>query len=275
MYWSFFATNSTSSLISIIKQPFFIANLNQKIAAFEPELKAFQSVFVDQSLITAVLTSVDELMAEGQLSGISYRQADHALNVVNMAHHLLTSGTKTNVDGLIHALYQQNFNTLRFYNWHREYISIKLAAINGQTERKLFIDAIIDELTGIYVSPDKAFQPELPSTDLFILPWLREQVDSEEKTPYIRPDKIKFPLNLSVPQFAVFIRIFFKAGCFTVDNVALITRFFTEHFTTKKQAHISRKSFGHAFYSLDQSAAAMVREFLQKMLNYLNKTYFP
>jgi len=51
-------------------------------------------------------------------------------------------------------------------------------------------------------------------------------------------------------------------------------RFFTRHFTSKKQGRISIKSFNHAFYSKDQVTAAIVLDYLQKMVTYVNKVYF-
>lgn len=242
------------------------------IKTFESELTNFQNQAIDKSLVDVVLISVDEVIDEGSISGISYRQAEQLLNLVRMTHQLLLFDTTTTTEVLTRALYQQNFNSFHFYNWFQEHFLTNIAQLSQQ-EKQDYIDRQVKALSGIFVSPEKALQPELSSTDVFILPWLQEQTGNQTKR--AKPATVQFPLNLSVPQFALFIRIFYKTGCFPLENVAMITRFFTEHFTTKKQPHISHKSFGRAFYSLDQSAAAVVRDFLQKMLNYLNKTYFP
>lgn len=247
--------------------------LSLQFAALETELKAFNNSAVDRSLIDVVLISVNEIVAEGSLSGTSYRQAEQALNLLRITHQLLLFGTNTTTYTLLYALYQQNLNTLHFYNWYQDHLLTQFNLINDQKDRQAFIKQQIKVLAGIFVSPEKALQPELPATDTLIGTWLQEQTNSEFRR--AKTNVVQFPLNLSVPQFALFIRIFYKTGCFPIENVAMITRFFTEHFTTKKQPHISNKSFGRAFYSLDQSAAAIVRDYLQKMLNYLNKTYFP
>ena len=248
--------------------------LASRIAAFEPELHAFRHPQVDPTLITCVLTSVNEILADGVVSGLSYRQADQCLNLVRMTHQLLFFGSNPTTESLVRALFQQNLNSLHFFDWYRDYTSAQIAHLPGKKDNRDFIIEKLKIFRGIFVKPEKALQPELPGTDVYIISWLQEQVGTDTNIKTVKP-AIQFPLNLSVPQFALFIRIFYKTGCFPVENVATITRFFTEHFTTKKQPHISRKSFGRAFYSLDQSAAAVVRDFLQKMLNYLNKTYFP
>jgi hypothetical protein len=249
--------------------------LYQKISAFEPLLRSYQSDSAIESLITCILDSVHEILADGLVSGISYRQADHCLHVIQMTHQLLSIGSETILQNLYMALYQQNMNSLFFFNWYQAFVTEQATKIADKNNNDEFLNKELRALVGIYVSADKSFQPELPSTDVYIIPWLQEQVNYNSKRTVNNKFSFQMPLNLSVPQFALFVRIFHKTGCFPLENVALITRFFTDHFTTKKQSHISRKSFGRAFYSLDQSAAAVVRDLLQKMINYLNKTYFP
>ncbi|WP_374950081.1 hypothetical protein [Mucilaginibacter sp.] len=249
--------------------------LNQQIKYFEAALKAYQSDQVQKSLILCILASAEEVATEGLVAGISYRQSEQCLNVVRMLHQMLIFGTNTTTEKLVLDLYRQNANSLYFFNWHQEFIADQLAKYNDKKQRNNFLNDQIKILAAIFVLPEKAIQPELPSTDAFILPWLQEQINTDGKHTSFKAPSLQLPLNLSVPQFAVFIRICYKTGCFPVENIAMIIRFFTTNFTTKKQPHISHKSFGRAFYNLDQSAAAVVRDYLQKMLNYLNKTYFP
>jgi regulator of sigma D len=249
--------------------------LISKISGFEQEVKSYNGSLVDRSLIEVIFKSLNEIAVEGSFSGISSRQADQSLKVARMTYQLLFFGSNTTTESLTRALYQQNFNSLYFYNWYRDHILKQIALMTDKKERTDFINDQIKTFEVVFVSADKAIQPELPYTNIFIMPWLQEQTGSGVKRTDLKSGVDQFPLNLSVPQFALFIRIFSKTGCFPIENVAMITRFFSEHFTTKKQAHVSRKSFARAFYNLDQSAAAVVRDFLQKMLNYLNKTYFP
>jgi hypothetical protein len=249
--------------------------LKVKVADFEPDLKAYDHPAVDNTLINVLLTSVEEIVTEGEVSGISYRLAEQALKLARFTHQLLFFGTNATTATLMRAFYQQNVNTFHFYHWYQVYISDKLALLKDQKDKQVILAREVEALSGIFVNPDKALQPELPATDIFIKQWVQEQISPKSGQTKMSAGTTQLPLNLSVPQFALFIRICYKTSCFSVENVAMITRFFTEHFTTKKQPHISHKSFGRAFYNLDQSAAAVVRDFLQKMLNYLNKTYFP
>jgi hypothetical protein len=249
--------------------------LKVKVSIFEPDLKAYDHPAVDNSLIKVLLTSVEEIVTEGEVSGISFRLAEQTLKLARFTHQLLFFGNNATTATLLLAFYQQNVNTFHFYHWYQVYLSDQLAVLKDEKDKQVALAQEVEALSGIFVSPDKALQPELPATDTFIKQWLQEQINPKSGQTKRSAGTNQLPLNLSVPQFALFIRICYKTSCFPVENVAMITRFFTEHFTTKKQPHISHKSFGRAFYNLDQPAAAVVRDFLQKMLNYLNKTYFP
>ena len=256
---------------------YYCQRQHEKIVEFKEELKAYSGIAVERALIEAIAISIEESAAEALTSGISYRQIDHILNVLRMVHQLLNIVNEPSTNTLVLALYRQNLNSLHFYNWYQEHIIQRVHGSSGKEQEEMVIKEI-KALSAIFVDSEKAFEPELPSIEQMFLPWLNERIidgGKTNKTLVKQNGNGQLPLNLSVPQFALFIRIFYQAGCFPVTNISKLTRFFTQHFTTKKQPHISFKSFGRAFYSLDQSAAAIVRDYLQKMLNYLNKTYFP
>jgi len=249
-----------------------------KINEFSQELTEYSNSEIDITLIEVIAVSIRELTAEASHSGISYRQTEHVFNLLRMVHQLthVIKGMITN--DLAEALYRQNLNTLRFLNWYQAYLLNQIDQMPLNKDRENFIIDQVKTLSGIFVDPEKAFEPELPAVSVVLLPWLHRMSGYDHNTGRL-PDKqdilLQMSLNLSVPQFAMFVRIFSQAGCFPETNVSQITRFFTQYFTTKKQIHISRESFRKAFYSLDQASAAIVRDYLQKMINYLNKTYFP
>jgi hypothetical protein len=267
-FYQYFDSDHTAS-------KYYRRQLDLKVSEIEPLILNINQPLIDKALRIVVINSVKEVTADGIIGGISYREADQVYNLINMIYQLIVNGKNVTTERLIASLYLQNFNSLHFLNWYKEHILNQLSELIGDDNRDKFIDHQINGFSGVYVNAEKAIQVELPAIDRSIIPWLQEQTSTQTLIPIVNSPSFQFPLNLSVPQFALFIRVFYKTGCFPIDNVALITRFFTEHFTTKKQPHISQKSFGRAFYNLDQSAAAVVRDFLQKMLNYLNKTYFP
>lgn len=249
-----------------------------QIDDFRQKLASYSENEIEIPLVEVIGISVREMTDDALQRGISYRQTGHTLNMLRMTHQLIhgVQGTTTGI--LAHSLYRQNLNTKWFLNWYRDHIQRQVNNIQSNQDQTNFLRQQINALEGVFVDPEKAFEPELPSTDLVLLPWLYEISGDYDKTlrTLNKTDiPVRLALNLSVPQFALFIRVFSKVGCFADTNISKINRFFTQHFTTKKQSNVSRKSFGKAFYGLDQTTAAVVRDYLQKMINYINKTYFP
>ncbi|OOQ56616.1 hypothetical protein [Mucilaginibacter pedocola] len=251
---------------------YYIGLVRKRVNEIAQDIRNCADTPIDQMLIGSAVLSVDELLSKPSSGTLSYRRADQCQRVIEMTSQLVMPELGTDTNALFRALFRQNLNSLHFYNWYRTSILSSLAAAGGQKEKGSILRQQIDMLSAVYVDPDKALYPELAPIDKMALSWLSEQANAPAQP---APTAWQLPLNLSVPQFAMFIRIFYKAGCFPIENVAMITCFFTAHFRTKKRSHISQKSFNHAFYDNDQSAAAIVRDLLQKMLNYLNKTYFP
>jgi hypothetical protein len=244
------------------------------IADYESELEKYNKPEIDPKLIKAYIDSLQDFLNEAYASGMTYREAAYQLNWIRMSDQLLNNITTTTTSSLARAFYKQNLNTLHFANWYKDYWSGQLITATNKREVEILLQNEVSELQNIFVNPQHAMEPALPSIEQILIPFLEALIRPVQKE--VKPNgNFLFPLNLSVPQFALFIRVCYKCGCFPMKNVAKIARFFTQHFTTKKQAHISYKSFGHAFYSLDQVTAAVVRDHLQQMLNYVNKTYFP
>lgn len=248
-----------------------LAQINQYTA----ELIAYETTSVDDRLMGCLAASVLELTGEAIPSGMSYRQGGHFRNLLVTIEQQLRLTTTTTTGDIALILYKQNFNTLYFVNWYRAHLQSQIDLAGGKQEKETFILQLLKTFADIFVDPEKAFETELPGTEQAITGWLKALTGSPiGKGNQVQTD-LRLPLTVSVPQFALFIRIFSQAGCFPDTRVSQITRFFTQHFRTKKQSNISSKSFARAFYSLDQSAAAVVRDYLQKMINYVNKTYFP
>ena len=258
---------------------YYCRRQREKLIEFEQELKSYQGVSVERELVKAIAASVRDLISDALESGMSYRQVEHALNLRRMVHLSLNPMNGTTTDILVQALYRQNLNTLHFYNWYQAYFIRQLSGVQEKDDQQKLVTEQARIFSAIFVDPQKAFEPELASIDRQILTWLHTQLASSpdiRAMGHIKQNRNgQLPLNLSVPQFALFIRVFHEAGCFPLNNVSKVMRFFTQHFTTKKQLNISFKSFKNAFHGMNQSAAAMVRAYLQKMISYINKIYFP
>ncbi|AYL94363.1 hypothetical protein [Mucilaginibacter celer] len=247
-----------------------------EIAGLEKKLRLHPVAVNESALRTAIADSVADKLEEARYAGISYRDLDQTITILRIAERHIYAAEKPAAQNLQDTLYRGNLNTLHFFNWYRDNFFKKITGPVSKKEKERVVLAELERISGLFVAQRKVFEPDLPSIDQQVLPFLKSQMGHSSKAavPGQSNGNSRLPLDLSVPQFAVFIRVLYKCGCFPVNNVAKIIRFFTGHFTTKKQSNISVKSFARAFYGLDQSAAAVVRDILQRMINYINKTYF-
>jgi hypothetical protein len=241
------------------------------IAAYLDQIAASATRGAAPELLSLLCADVEDYLADGQVSGLSYRRLAKIDGLLTLVLDELNRGDAATTERLVRILFKRNLNSHRFANWLRSHYQNRA----GEPENRIAREA--DALFDICVNPDDRFIRELPSIDEQILPWLRLQVTDVTTDPlaaYPGTDE-QMRLVLSVPQFAMFVRVFHKNGCFPEQNAAAIMRFFIRHFTSKKQGRISIKSFNHAFYSKDQLTAAVVLDYLQRMVAYVHKVYFP
>lgn len=233
---------------------------------------------IDTPLVNAVTVSINNKLADAKQSGISYRQLDYIKSMLDIIRQPVQNNSKQSTIGTAHELYRQNFNSYHFNQWYQEYLSAIINAVS-EDKRETTILHEIKLLNSIFVERGKTFEPELPAINDQLLSWLQQLLPGQSSLNLKAILKMnghdRMPLQFSVTQFALFVRLCYLEGCFHVNNISDILRFFTQHFETKKQLNISFKSFARAFYGADQATAAVVRDFLQRMINTINKIYFP
>lgn len=88
------------------------------------------------------------------------------------------------------------------------------------------------------------------------------------------PGAAKLGLNLTVAQLALLARLLGDEGVFVPISVTALLRFFSAHFSSKRQAAMSEGSLNKLYYSSDQFTAATVRGLLVNMAARLNQQYF-
>jgi len=251
---------------------------SKEIFALLADIKAaLEKSAVDALLIKAITLSIENRLIDARQSGISYRQLEYCQALLNSINQSISEQAELTTLSLWLQLYRQNFNSYYFNHWYQEYLSAIISGI-AEPKKQAAVTVEIKQLKSIFVEQDKIFEPELLPINIQLLDWLQlflPGADANLKEVFKINGHERMPLKFSVTQFALFIRLCYLEACFPIHNISDILRFFTQHFETKKQLNISFKSFARAFYGADQATAAVVRDFLQRMINTINKTYFP
>lgn len=239
-------------------------------------VSAMQTTGIEESLTGVLNRSVTEQIENARTSGISHRQIGYVKEILGQIHEQLKSGRLT-TEELTEILYRLNFNSFYFERWYQNRVNQQVA-LAGPKMQAATIQSELAKFQDLYIGLSRSFDQERPSLDVSFTGWLLLRLGNEQ----IAPDKsrqaaapTRMPLHFSVTQLALFVRLCYLEGCFNLSNISSILRFFTSHFETKKQLHISAKSFGRAFYGADQATAAVVRDVLLRMVGTLDKNYFP
>lgn len=252
------------------------ASHTNEIMGLLAEVKnALPPVEADRSPIIALEAGIKAKLQEGHHTPLSYRQLENYTAMLEsiLLQHRGNAPLTTVVT--FQELYRHNFNSYYFGRWYQHQQNTILSNLSAE-QQAVHIRKEISLLEGIYVEPGNQFDPELPPVNSQLLAWLESLLPKADHHNIVSVNgHERMPLQFSVAQFAFFIRLCYLEGCFQVQNISAILRFCTHHFETKKQLHISVKSFARAFYGADQATAAVVRDFLQRMINVINKTYFP
>lgn len=245
---------------------------DQRLSRFRSRVEALAYAIaqkeIDPSLREVFFSTMEECLDLLRVQGVSTEQASYIDELLQLVS-LEMLDEKVTTQRFAELLYRQNFNSTFFESWYRE---SRLLLSQGKPNKELLLR--IKPVTQML-----SISPTRKPLDELLREWLKVVSGNGEKTgkSVKQQEQVSghLPVILSVPQLALFIRLCYLEGCFQITNISNIMRFFTEHFETKKQPNISIKSFSRAFYAADQATAAVVRDYLQRIVNLIDKTYFP
>ncbi|WP_114941273.1 hypothetical protein [Mucilaginibacter endophyticus] len=179
---------------------------------------------------------------------------------------------------LIEKLIELNFNHLDLFNFRQQQIRAKFERLNPRSA----ISVVRQELLKIPYQEkrntlrlDNRWSP----TGEMLCNWLTGELNSFE-TQLDADSKIsqnlqKLPFQLSVAHLACLIRLFAKEHIFGEITLTEIFNFFGRNCSSKRQSVISAGGISKEFYSMSQVVAAEMRDILQRMINRINRDYFP
>ncbi len=234
-------------------------------------IKISNSDQVDLGLLEAISTSLNNLFDPSNERRPTYHELLYAEKIKGIIENLLTD-PKIDTNRLFDRLYQENFNAPAFGLWYQQHFLEKISVLEA-ADRNSMLDIEFKRLQLIGIPFIRAFHEDRASISEELTGWISKLKSSFKDFPTAHRQSL--PLELSVAQLGLFIRLCYLTGCFHENNISGVLRFFVEHFTSKKQAHISKKSLAKAFYSADQGTAATCRAWLLLMVDQINKRYFP
>ena len=178
---------------------------------------------------------------------------------------------------MVSMLIRANFNNLSFFVYYQGIIKNAFGDFRNTHER---LNYLVQQKAEVISSPEVkniAYDPSWPSIKNMIGNWLMEEILITEKSLNKGSEVAvsKIPLEMSVAHLSCLIRLLYEESVFATQNLQFIFKCFAGHYQSKRQTVISPRSLSKEFYSIDQHTAARVRDLLQRMVQRINRNFFP
>ncbi|OJW14278.1 hypothetical protein [Mucilaginibacter sp. 44-25] len=245
--------------------------------AAEKVSATLQNVELDVKLRACICDYLGDIIMMQPDSLLNYRSAEYLISFTETI--AVTTDFTDNRDLtqiVTEALFYMNFNHHNFFQWYQETIEVRKLSLRPQDQLPMLMKQLL-VLKSMPVMTSMSFDPKVQPINSQLESWLGEYIKHEtvhlEMSEIELPDKIE--LKLTVAQLALLIRLLYEEDVFAMKNIAALLRFFSNHFMSKKQEHISYGSMNKLYYSGDQFTGYAVRELLLKMVAKVNKMFFP
>ncbi|SDC66384.1 hypothetical protein [Pedobacter soli] len=178
---------------------------------------------------------------------------------------------------LVSLLVRSNFNNLTFLVYYQDYVGIAIGDLKDSHEKLRYL---VEQKAEVFLSPEVkklAYDHTWPPLKTMITDWLQEEILLTKKSACNKNAVAvpKIPLAMSVAHLSCLIRLLYEESVFATQNLQSIFKGFAGYFQSKRQVIISPGSLSKEFYSIDQHTAARVRDLLQRMIQRINRNFFP
>ncbi|MGF7079741.1 hypothetical protein [Mucilaginibacter sp. UYCu711] len=242
------------------------------------ELSAlFTDAEIDSGLKACLLDYLHNILYDSSNSPLNYRVSEYQMLFTETLKEVMDFRDKRDLTyAVVEALFYLNFNHFGFSQWYQEKIVSKSSASKPLEIGKLVKDELLI-LKSLPVIITTGFDPLIAPINIQLEGWLIEYTKNDLHDHIVGTNGkfLKMELKVTVAQLVFLIRLLYEEGVFAMKSIAGVLRFFSNHFMTKKQAHISYGSMNKLYYSSDQFTAYYIRELLLNMVSKINKLYFP
>jgi len=238
---------------------------------------SMQYIELDVQLKACIRDYLGGVSAMDISSPINYRSAEYFIQFTETLNVTIAfEDSRDLTHSVTEALFYLNFNHNSFCQWYQDNLIAKSIVLRGNDQLPMLKKQLL-VLKTMPVILTMSYDPDLIPVNILLENWLNEYITEERLHPDLLEMDLtqKIELKLTVAQLALLIRLLYEEGVFAIKNIASLLKFFSKHFMSKKQEHISYGSMNKLYYSGDQFTAYAVRELLLKMIAKINKMFFP
>lgn len=231
---------------------------------------------INTGLKMLMLKWMDETSRLSTNNAFTFRRIDYFKYVIEQLVLIDTCSDEAE-NNLIFFLSSVNFNHLSFFVYRKGKIRKEFEPLICLEDKINYLYNQKAIVTSFPEVKDTDYDPLWPSIKTMMVDWLTEEILIAEKSLSKRVEVAapKIPLEMSVAHLSCLIRLLYEESVFATQNLQFIFKCFAGHYQSKRQAVISPGSLSKEFYSIDQHTAARVRDLLQRMVQRINRNFFP
>lgn len=235
----------------------------------------------ENALMAICSNHISKLLA-GKEPRTTYRKIHYMEILVGSISSLLTNQDADLPEEEIQTLLiSMDFNTVEYFKHHVGLIRNQLAELDSDSERleKLaFHHKTINQIQSIH---DLIYNPDTNGIKTQLSEWISEEVQFlERKRDLTTTSRIaendfakkdfKLEFDMSVSQFAFFIKAFIETDVIQNKNISELIRFLAKFVKTKRSENISYESFRIKYYNVEDNTKNAVKNTLHNSIGYIN-----
>ncbi len=242
------------------------------------EVRNYNSV-EQNALIAICLKGVTEFQGR---EGISYRKIEYMELLVDSISDLFKKNQENRLDeGEIQSLlFSLNYNSQEYFKYYVDIVQNELAELGSDSERLEKLAFHYKTINQIQPTPGMVHDSSLRGIKTQLSEWISEEVQFLERKRYLTTTQVaendfakkdfKLEFDMSVSQFAFFIKAFVETGVIQNKNISELIRFLARFVKTKRSENISYESFRIKYYNVEDNTKDAVKNTLHTAIGFIN-----
>lgn len=253
--------------------------LKESSILLEANLSKFE---IDPALLSICVSPMTDFLKEPDLK-ITYRKMNWIRELITELLQLSQDNAEGTVltDQIQSIFILINYNHTTYLKYCTKIISSEVLVSETLAEKIEKFALHLKIVNQSLVRPDFAFNPNSSSLKEQLTDWVLEEIQFLERKQQLSiahhssaedqvKQEFKLVFDMSVPQFAYFIRTLTEIGVIKSKNISELARFLAKFINTKRSENISSESFRKHYYDTEDRAKGTVRNLLHTAIGYID-----
>lgn len=253
----------------------------QGVIATCDQIKAISTVNErTKELVNIVLSSIEDRIAPSS-TNFSYRILEYSALLLGSLLEMLKTN-ECNYNMATRFLIEMNHNSAAFVEHYTSQVRSHILNMESTTDQIELLAKYLKEVNQIEPH-NQPYNSKAGNVRDWLACWLLEEIQyletkrnltskgSMTEEAAIKKD-FKMELDMSVAQFACFIKSFVETGIIQNKNVSELIRFLAKYVKTKRSENISYEGFRMRYYNIENNTKDAVRNLFHTAIGRINST---